>query len=90
MTYSARKFEGVKDPDDNSNLRGRFANANLVPPTTGATPGEQSFFYLALAPVDPTSTVASGGGVLRVTGEQKKKPKLFCKNGFWTYFYHGT
>lgn len=66
MTYSARKFEGVKDPDDNSNLRGRFANANLVPPTTGATPGEQSFFYLALAPVDPTSTVASGGGVLRV------------------------
>lgn len=66
MNYSARKFEGVKDPDDNSNLRGRFANAGLVPPTTGATPGEQSFFYLALAPVDPTSTVASGGGVLRV------------------------
>lgn len=66
INYSARKFEGVKDPDDNSNLRGRFANSLLTPPTTGATPGEQSFFYLALAPVDPSASTAVGGGVLRV------------------------
>jgi len=66
MSYSARKFEGVVDPVDNSNLRGRFANSKLTPPVTGASPGEQSFFYLAIAPVDPATTVAAGQGVLRV------------------------
>lgn len=77
MTYSARKFEGVKDPEDNSNLRGRFANSNLNPPTTGATPGEQSFFYLGLATVDPATSAKMGPGVLRVKIEyitQLKEP----------------
>lgn len=75
--YSARKFEGVKDPEDNSNLRGRFANSNLNPPTNGATPGEQSFFYLAMAPVDPSTTSDMPQGVLRVKIEyitQLKEP----------------
>lgn len=75
--YSARKFEGVKDPEDNSNLRGRFANANLNPPTTGANPGEQSFFYLAFAPVDPATQSKMPQGVLRVKIEyivQLKEP----------------
>jgi len=66
MKYSARKFEGVNDPDDNSNLRGRFANANLNPPVVGATPTEQSFFYLIMAPVDPATSTKMPGGVLRV------------------------
>lgn len=65
-SYSARAFEGVTDPNDNSNLRGRFANSKVTPPVTGATPTEQSFFYLAIAPVDPSTTVAAGQGVLRV------------------------
>lgn len=77
MMYSARKFEGVKDPEDNSNLRGRFANPNLAVPTTGATPGEQSFFYLGIACVDPATTTKMPGGVLRVKIEyitQLKEP----------------
>jgi hypothetical protein len=77
MKYSARKFEGVKDPEDNSNLRGRFANANLNPPTTGATPGEQSFFYLIMSTVDPASAVKMPQGVLRLKIEyitQLKEP----------------
>ncbi|AXQ65681.1 MAG: putative capsid protein [Circoviridae sp.] len=65
-TYSAKKFEGVVDPVDNSNLRGRFANSLLTPPVTGANPNEQSFFYLAIAPIDPSTTIATGQGVLRV------------------------
>lgn len=67
--YSARKFEGVVDPTDNSNLRGRFANSLLTPPVVGASPGEQSFFYLAIAPIDPATTAAAGKGVLRVKVE---------------------
>lgn len=77
ITYSARKFEGVKDPEDNSNLRGRFANPNLQTPTEGATPGEQSFFYLALAPVDPLTSTKMPQGVVRVKIEyivQLKEP----------------
>lgn len=77
MKYSARKFEGVKDPEDNSNLRGRFANSNLNPPTTGATPGEQSFFYLIMSPVDPTTTAKMPPGVMRLKIEyitQLKEP----------------
>ncbi|AXH75605.1 MAG: putative capsid protein [Circoviridae sp.] len=77
MMYSARKFEGVKDPEDNSNLRGRFANPNLAVPTTGATPGEQSFFYLAMATVDPATSNKMPGGVLRLKIEyitQLKEP----------------
>jgi len=56
----------VKDPEDNSNLRGRFANSFVTPPVLGATPTEQSFFYLALAPIDPATSLAVGEGVLRV------------------------
>ena len=65
-TYSARKFESVTDPNDNSNLRGRFANSLVSPPVVGSAPSEQSFFYLALAPIDPATTLAVGSGVLRV------------------------
>lgn len=65
-TYSARAFESVTDPNDNSNLRGRFANSLVSPPVVGASPTEQSFFYLALAPIDPATTLAVGSGVLRV------------------------
>jgi len=75
--YSARAFEGVKDPQDNSNLRGRFANSQLNPPTTGNTPGEQSFFYIGMAPVDPLTTQKMAAGVLRVKIEyiaQLKEP----------------
>lgn len=66
VNYSARAFEGVKDPSDCSELRGRFANSLVTPPVTGNTPGEQSFFYIAIAPIDPTTTEAVSGGVLRV------------------------
>lgn len=69
MNYSARKFEGVVDPDDNSNLRGRFANSLLVPPTTGTTPFEQSFYYINFTPVDPATTGAMPKGVVRVKVE---------------------
>lgn len=75
MNYSARRFEGIKDPEDNSNLRGRFANSLVTPPVVGATPSEQTFFYLALAPIDPSATTAVGGGVLRVKIEYVVKLK---------------
>lgn len=77
MMYSARKFEGVKDPEDNSNLRGRFANSQLQTPTIGATPGEQSFFYIIMAAVDPATSSSMPQGVLRVKIEyitQLKEP----------------
>lgn len=77
LTYSVRKFEGVVDPEDNNNLRGRFANPNLTTPTVGATPGEQSFFYLALACINPADTNKMPKGVLRVKIEyitQMKEP----------------
>jgi len=77
INYSARKFEGVIDPEDNTNLRGRFANPNLTVPTVGATPGEQSFFYLALACINPADTNKMPKGVLRVKIEyitQMKEP----------------
>lgn len=66
MNYSARKFEGITDPDDNSNLRGRFANSLLVPPTTGTSPFEQSYFYVNFTPIDPATTGAMPKGVVRV------------------------
>lgn len=77
LNYSARKFEGVVDPEDNTNLRGRFANPNLTVPTVGATPGEQSFFYIALAAINPAATMKLPPGVLRVKIEyitQMKEP----------------
>lgn len=77
MNYSARRFEGIKDPQDNSNLRGRFANSLVTPPVVGSTPAEQTFFYLAIAPIDPAATTVVSGGVLRVKIEyiaQLKEP----------------
>lgn len=67
INYSAKKAHGVKDVQDNSILRGRFANSGLG--TTGSAPSEQSFFYLALAPVDPNSTASMPSGVFRVKVE---------------------
>ena len=75
MNYSARRFEGIKDPQDNSNLRGRFANSLVTPPVVGATPSEQTFFYLAIAPIDPSATTVVSGGVLRVKIEYVVKLK---------------
>lgn len=75
MNYSARRFEGIKDPEDNSNLRGRFANSLVTPPVVGATPSEQTFFYLAIAPIDPSATTVVSGGVLRVKIEYVVKLK---------------
>ena len=40
--YSARKFEGVKDPLDNSNLRGRMG--------TGSYPNETAFYHVGIVP----------------------------------------
>jgi len=73
MKYSARKFEGVKDPDDNSNLRGRFGNSNSG--GVGLPPGEQTYFLLAMAPVDPTTDTKMPSGVLRVKIEYIVKLK---------------
>lgn len=73
--YSARKFEGVKDPVDNSNLRGRFEDNNVVPPLTGLTPTEQTFFYVSFAPINPATTVNMPQGVVRVKVEYIVKLK---------------
>lgn len=77
MKYSVRQFEGVKDPEDNSNLRGRFENPNLNPPSTGSPPSEQSFFYFGVAPIDPATQNKMPKGVLRIKLEyitQLKEP----------------
>jgi len=50
--YSAKKFEGVSDVLDNSNLRGRLG--------TGTPPSENSFFNIGLV---PTINSALGGAV---------------------------
>lgn len=50
--YSAKKFEGVSDVLDNSNLRGRLG--------TGAPPSENSFFNVGIV---PTINSALGGAV---------------------------
>lgn len=63
IAYSARKFEGVSDVDDNDDLRGRFANTPLG--TLGAQPTETSHFFLSLSPVDPAATTGMPSGVIR-------------------------
>jgi len=73
MKYSTRKFEGVTDPDDNSNLRGRFGNS--ASGGVGLDPGEQSYFNLAMAPVDPATEGKMPSGVLRVKIEYITKLK---------------
>ena len=61
--YSAKKFEGVKDVLDNSNLRGRLG--------TGAVPNENSFFNVGLVPtinnnLGGTVTQQIPGGIMRI------------------------
>lgn len=62
--YSGKKFEGVNNVSDNSNLRGSFA---------GAAPGELSHFYVGLAPVvhtgDPGGSNTLPQGVFRIKVE---------------------
>lgn len=61
--YSAKKFEGVKDVTDNSNLRGTFASG------APAGPNEQSYFTIALAPATQTPAGTANllpNGILRV------------------------
>lgn len=55
-TYSARKFEAVKDPQDSFQLRGRCQDLTVTPPFTGQAPTESSYFYVVLSPVDPNAT----------------------------------
>ncbi|AXH77522.1 MAG: putative capsid protein [Circoviridae sp.] len=64
--YSAKKFEGVKDVMDNSNLRGRLG--------TGAVPNEGSFFTVGIVPTvanalgaQPTNPLPNG--IMRVKME---------------------
>lgn len=64
LKYSARMFEGVTDPNDNSQLRGRFGNTSSG--GVGLNPGEQSYYNLALAPVDPSTAGKMPPGVIRV------------------------
>ncbi len=64
-TYSTKKYEGVKDVDDNSQLRGRFGNDFGSP----GPPGEQSFHNLWIGPVLPTATEALSPQVLRLKVE---------------------
>lgn len=73
LKYSARSFEGVTDPDDNSNLRGRFGNTSSG--GVGLNPGEQSYYNIAFAPVDPATAGKMPGGVLRVRIEYITKLK---------------
>lgn len=61
-TYSARKFEGVKDPNDNSNLRGTFGAGG----NTASRPSETSHYYITLAPTDPNAQGKMASGVMRV------------------------
>lgn len=46
-TYDARRFHGVKDPEDNSALQGRMGNFG-----TGGPPGDQAMFILFVGPQD--------------------------------------
>lgn len=64
--YSAKKFEGVSDVLDNSNLRGRLG--------TGAPPSENSFYNIGLVPTISNAlggavTQTVPGGILRVKME---------------------
>jgi len=64
--YSAKKFEGVSNVNDNSNLRGSFATASSP---AGSPPGEQSFFYVGVAPTTQkpaTSPNQTPSGVVRI------------------------
>lgn len=67
LKYSCRNFEGIKDPIDNSQQRGRFGNQNTG--GVGLPPGEQSYFNIAISPVDPATTGTLPAGVLRVKVE---------------------
>lgn len=65
--YSARRFQNVKDPLDNSNLRGRFDSA----PGTydGAPPSEASYFYFGLCNTMPNQSLNAPNGIMRVKVE---------------------
>lgn len=68
--YSARKFEGVKDPADNSQLKGNFSNALQSP----SEPHEKSYFNVGLVPtayqnVGSTGVPVAPGGIMRVKVE---------------------
>lgn len=60
--YSARKFEGVNDVNDNSNLRGRFQN----PTQNAGAPSENSFFYINLSKLNPAQAKQMPKGMLTV------------------------
>ena len=64
--YSAKKFEGVKDVVDNSQLRGRFPNQTTGDPLN--QPGEQSFFYYGIVNTVPAA-VAPSAGIMRIRVE---------------------
>lgn len=65
--YSARKFEGVKDPSDNSQLKGNFSNVLQSP----SEPHEKSYFNIGLVPTAYQNVGSAGqpvapGGIMRV------------------------
>lgn len=64
--YSAKRFEGVSNVNDNSNLRGSFDTPSSP---GGNTPGEQTFFYVGIAPTTQKSETSANivpSGVIRV------------------------
>ena len=66
QSYSAKKFEGVSNVNDNSNLRGSF---NTASSPGGAPPGEQTFFYVGVCPTTDKSATSPNkvpSGVMRV------------------------
>ncbi|AXH75986.1 MAG: putative capsid protein [Circoviridae sp.] len=68
-TYSAKSFEGIKDPTSSSVLRGNFPAPGLTPPYAGLTPSEQTYYSVALAPIDPIATGDMPQGIFRIKVE---------------------
>lgn len=76
QNYSTRKFEGVKDPMDNSSLRGSFktvTNAQPPVPVAAVGPNEKTFYQLGIVnTIMPNSAMggtAVSEGILRVKVE---------------------
>lgn len=71
QNYSARKFEGVKDPSDNSILRGSFPTTDPV--AASVEPNEKTFYKVGIMNTvssDPTvQGVAAPRGIMRIKVE---------------------
>lgn len=71
QNYSARKFEGVKDPTDNSILRGSFPTSDPV--AASVEPNEKTFYKVGIMNTISEATgnqgVAAPRGVMRIKVE---------------------